>query len=86
MLHFRRIVEPAPRPSTFRYNMRGLENEADGLLLSFIGKLPGLAVRLSLILTYLDWLTGRDMKATIKPATIVWIKYWIAELSDSIML
>jgi hypothetical protein len=50
------------RLDAFRHSVRGWENGADGLLLSFIGKLPGLAVRLSLILTYLDWLTGRDME------------------------
>ena len=50
------------RLDTFRHAVRGWEDGADGLLLSFIGKLPGLAVRLSLILTYLDWLTGREME------------------------
>ncbi|TMV93601.1 DUF3987 domain-containing protein [Thioclava sp. BHET1] len=39
----------------FRVSVRAWEHGADGLLLSFIGKLPGLAVRLSLILSYLDW-------------------------------
>jgi len=52
------------RLDTFRHSVREWENESDGLLLSFIGKLPGLAVRLSLILTYLDWLTGREMEPT----------------------
>lgn len=41
----------------FRRYTRGLETEAEGLLLSFTGKLPGLAVRLSLVLSYLDWAT-----------------------------
>lgn len=50
------------RLDTFRHTVRTWEEGADGLLLSFIGKLPGLSVRLSLILTYLDWLTGRDME------------------------
>ena len=50
------------RLDALRHTVRGWETGADGLLLSFIGKLPGLAVRLSLILTYLDWLTGRDME------------------------
>ena len=40
----------------FRHTARTWEGDAEGLLLSFIGKLPGLSVRLSLILTYLDWL------------------------------
>lgn len=50
------------RLDAFRHTVRGWEAEAEGLLLSFIGKLPGLSVRLSLILTYLDWLTGQDME------------------------
>jgi hypothetical protein len=50
------------RLDAFRHNVRGWEADAEGLLLSFIGKLPGLSVRLSLILTYLDWLTGPDME------------------------
>ena len=39
----------------FRKAARGWEFGAEGLLLSFIGKLPGLAVRLSLVLAFLDW-------------------------------
>ncbi len=39
----------------FRHTVRSWENEAEGLLMSFTGKLPGLAVRLSLVLAYLDW-------------------------------
>ena len=50
------------RLDAFRHAVRGWEAGAEGLLLSFIGKLPGLSVRLSLILTYLDWLTGQDME------------------------
>jgi hypothetical protein len=42
----------------FRLKAREWEAGADGLLLSFIGKLPGLAVRLSLVLAYLDWSVG----------------------------
>lgn len=44
----------------FRHAARGWEDGTEGLMLSFIGKLPGLAVRLSLVLTYLDWLAGRE--------------------------
>lgn len=40
---------------TFRETAREWEAGAEGLLLSFIGKLPGLAVRLSLVLAFLDW-------------------------------
>ena len=44
----------------FRNAARGWETGAEGLLLSFIGKLPGLAVRLSLVLAYLDWAVSDD--------------------------
>lgn len=39
----------------FRLTVRGWEGEAEGLMLSFIGKLPGLAARLALVLACLDW-------------------------------
>lgn len=39
----------------FRQRVRDREAEADGLILSFLGKLPGMVARLSLVLTYLDW-------------------------------
>ncbi|SMD05101.1 YfjI family protein [Primorskyibacter flagellatus] len=39
----------------FRQRMRCLEAETEGLMLSFIGKLPGLAARLSLVLAFLGW-------------------------------
>lgn len=39
----------------FRATARGWEAEAEGLMLSFIGKLPGLAARLALVLAHLDW-------------------------------
>lgn len=39
----------------FRQAVRQWETEADGLMLSFIGKLPGLTARLSLVLAFLDW-------------------------------
>lgn len=42
----------------FRQTARDWETGAEGLLLSFAGKLPGLAIRLSLILAYLDWAGG----------------------------
>ncbi|WP_168173001.1 DUF3987 domain-containing protein [Thioclava sp. F34-6] len=48
------------RLDCFRLAVREWEGGAEGLLLSFIGKLPGLAVRLALILTYLDWLAGSE--------------------------
>jgi hypothetical protein len=39
----------------FRQAVRRWEDNAEGLLLSFIGKLSGLAARLSLVLACLDW-------------------------------
>lgn len=42
----------------FRQTVRAWEADADGLMLSFIGKLPGLAARLSLVLGCLDFATG----------------------------
>jgi hypothetical protein len=40
--------------------VREEEARADGLLKDHIGKLPGLVVRLALILLYLDWAIGED--------------------------
>jgi hypothetical protein len=39
----------------WRTQCRAWEGEAEGLLLSYIGKLPGVAVRLSAVLAFLDW-------------------------------
>lgn len=39
----------------FRAVVRGWEAGAEGLMLSFVGKLPGLTARLALVLAYLDW-------------------------------
>lgn len=44
----------------FRQQARAWESDAEGLLLSFIGKLPGLTVRLSLVLAMLDWAAGES--------------------------
>ena len=44
----------------FRREVRDLETGTDGLLLSFTGKLPGLTVRLSLVLAMLDWVAGNS--------------------------
>ena len=44
----------------FRQACRDWEESADGLLLSFIGKLPGTATRLALVLAYLDWASTPD--------------------------
>jgi hypothetical protein len=42
----------------FRAEVRRWEAEAEGLLLSFIGKLPGMAARLALVLAHLAWASG----------------------------
>jgi hypothetical protein len=42
----------------FRETVRGWEAGTEGLLLSFIGKLPGMAARLSLVLAHLEWASG----------------------------
>lgn len=42
----------------FRKAVREWEDDSTGLMLSFIGKLPGLAARLSLVLAYLDYAAG----------------------------
>ena len=42
----------------FRRYCRELEGQHYGLMISHIGKLPGMAARLSLIIAYLDWAAG----------------------------
>ncbi|MGB4952252.1 MAG: DUF3987 domain-containing protein [Rhizobiaceae bacterium] len=42
----------------FREAVRSWEAATDGLMLSFLGKLPGLAARLALVLGFLDWAAG----------------------------
>ena len=41
----------------FRAMVRSWEVGVDGLMLSFMGKLPGMAARLALVLAFLDWAT-----------------------------
>ena len=53
--------------NVFREQVRQWESETEGLMLSFYGKLPGLSVRLSLVLTYLDWaVSGADEPCQIE--------------------
>jgi hypothetical protein len=65
----------------FRRDIRALEAKAEGLMLSFIGKLPGLAARLSLVLSFLDWaaededLVGSITAGTFKRATDLVVNY-----------
>jgi len=50
----------------FRLAVRGWEGEAEGLMLSFLGKLPGLCARLALVLAFLDWAAeGAEEPASI---------------------
>ncbi len=44
----------------FRQSSRRWEDNAEGLLLSFIGKLPGMVARVSLVLACLDWAAEDD--------------------------
>ncbi|MGM0583465.1 MAG: DUF3987 domain-containing protein [Pseudomonadota bacterium] len=46
----------------FRRWAREEETGESGLLVSFIGKTPGMAVRLALVLAHLDWTTRPDMR------------------------
>ena len=52
----------------FRQAVREHEAGTEGLLLSFLGKLPGLAARLSLVLAHLEWASeGGDEPREITP-------------------
>jgi hypothetical protein len=56
----------------FRAEVRRWESAAEGLLLSFIGKLPGMAARLALVLAALDWAAEggdepRERGAALRP-------------------
>jgi hypothetical protein len=62
--------EPAQRLLVaLRQSCREWEGEAEGLLLSFIGKLPGMAARLALILAHLDMAIDRlpEVEAVTAP-------------------
>lgn len=47
----------------FRQSVRNWEEEAEGLLLSYLGKLPGIAVRLSLVIALMEWASGETSLA-----------------------
>lgn len=47
-----------------RLSVRDWESGAEGLMLSFLGKLPGLAARLALVLAFLDWAAEADEQPT----------------------
>ena len=44
----------------FRVQCQNWESQADGLMVSHIGKLPGMAVRLACVLAHLDWAAGPE--------------------------
>jgi len=52
-------AEAAARMQEWRERVAGWEPEAHGLLLSWMGKLPGMAARLALVLEYLWWCGDR---------------------------
>jgi hypothetical protein len=56
LIHFSEDAQE--RLQDFRKRVRLREHDTEGLLLSFLGKLPGLVVRLSLVLAFLDWSGG----------------------------
>lgn len=56
---------------TWWRTMREAENEVFGYLLSHWGKLPGIALRLALVLEYLDWsLSNQPEMVTISQASV----------------
>jgi hypothetical protein len=44
----------------FRERCRALEDSAEGLMKGHVGKFPGLAIRMAVIIAYLDWAIGAD--------------------------
>lgn len=58
LIHFSDSAQD--RLDAFQTRVRAREGTCSGLLLSFLGKLPSLAVRLSLVVACLDWAAGGD--------------------------
>jgi hypothetical protein len=44
----------------FRETCRAFEDSVEGLMKSHVGKFPGMAIRLAVIFSYLDWAIGSD--------------------------
>lgn len=68
-------LEPAAadRLHAFRLEIASMESAAAGLFLSWLGKLPGLAVRLALVLELLWWCSttmGMDQPETVSDAAV----------------
>lgn len=71
----------------FRLHVREWENGAEGLLLSFIGKLPGLAARIALILAHLDWVAmereqPHDIDATTFARAAYLIEHYVLPMAQ----
>ncbi|WP_144185750.1 YfjI family protein [Elioraea rosea] len=58
MLPFTREAEQ--RMDAWRVEVFGMENDAAGLFKSWIGKLPGQAVRLAVIFAHMEWIAGPE--------------------------
>jgi hypothetical protein len=74
-------VAVAPRRDTRRILAANLETRAAGLMIGWLGKLPGLAQRLSLVQEYLawaaspdDWAEPRDLGQHAMTAAIVFLE------------
>lgn len=55
------LTEPAREEMLeFRLSVQAMENEAECIMKSFIGKMPGLVARIALIPAHLDWAASAD--------------------------
>jgi Protein of unknown function (DUF3987) len=54
----------------FRRGVKAMEAEATGLFLSWLGKLPGMAVRLAVIFQHLEWLVHPSDKPVPPPEAV----------------
>jgi hypothetical protein len=61
-------ADAAAAVQAYRTETARLEASASGLYLSWLGKLPGMAVRLAVILEHLDWCAGSD--AVVPPVEV----------------
>jgi hypothetical protein len=77
LLDWREMPDPAVVPFSpsaaaaiqeWRCDVATIEGESSGLMLSWVGKLPGLAVRLALILEFLTW--SEAPEGTAEPTEI----------------
>jgi hypothetical protein len=54
----------------FRRRVKAMEAEATGLFLSWLGKLPGMAVRLAVIFLHLEWLAHPSDEPVPSPEVV----------------